>query len=384
VEILARHLERNVTADFGDYRLSHQIEFRLSYRNLPEWMQRPQLLKVLLMKSLFLKILTYFVSMVLALWTAGAIFYDVGSGGASGVVLAAAWIALVLAAFFFLKPPWKPLVLLLIVFAFFSIWWFSQEPSQHRNWDPHCTSLSHITLEGDAITIKNVRNSEYHAIGDSTPRYETRDYRLSQLHGVDVLILNWGSPWMSHPMFVFDFGPDGRICISIEVRYRVGQEFSLLRSLYRQQELIYIVSDERDAILRRTKYLEGHNLHLYRLLADALVVRQFFLEYANTINALAQTPRWYHGLTTNCSTSIYAQGRGRMRWDWRMLFNGTLDRLMYDRKLLEQGLPFEQLKELSLINEIANQAPSGGFGDYLRQKLPGYRLDRDEAGKTAH
>jgi hypothetical protein len=59
---------------------------------------------------------------------------------------------------------------------------------------------------------------------------------------------------MSHPMFVFDFGPDGRVCISIEVRYRIGQDYNMMRSLYRQQELVYIVCDERDAILRRTKY----------------------------------------------------------------------------------------------------------------------------------
>ena len=175
-------------------------------------------------------------------------------------------------------------------------------------------------------------------------------------------------------MFVFDFGPDGRVCISIEVRYRVGQKYSFFRSLYRQQELIYVVSDERDAILRRTKCLEGHDLYMYRLHTTALVMRQFFLEYANSINSLADEPRWYHGLTTNCTTSIYAQGRGRMQWDWRMLFNGALDRLMYDRQLINQELPFESLKAQSWINEVANFAPVDGFGDYIRHALPGYQM----------
>jgi hypothetical protein len=132
------------------------------------------------------------------------------------------------------------------------------------------------------------------------------------------------------------------------------------------------VSDERDAILRRTKFLTGHDLYLYRLHADDLAVRQFFLEYAATVNALANEPRWYHGLTTNCTTSVYTQGRGHIRWDWRMLINGALDKLLYDRQLLDQSMPFARLKELSWINDVANRAPTDGFGEYLRAKLPGY------------
>jgi hypothetical protein len=279
----------------------------------------------------------------------------------------------VVAAFILWQPPWKPFGPLLAFFAVFLWWWFSQKPSHHRSWNPHFSRLPCIALKGDTLTIENVRNSEYRTIEDSTPRYETRVYRLSQMRGIDALILNWGSPWMSHPMVVFDFGPDGRICVSIEVRYRIGQQYSLCRSLYRQQELIYVVSDERDAILRRTKYLEGHDLYLYRVRVNPLAMREWFLEYAHSINILAERPRWYHGLTTNCTTSIYAQGRGRIKWDWRILLNGALDRLMYDRGLLDQGLSFPRLKELSWVNEIANRAPSSGFGDYLRRELPGYR-----------
>ena len=330
-------------------------------------------------ESLLLASLIYAVSVVVVMWIAGAIFYDVGRASAIGVILAIASIALAASMFVFWQPPWRPFGLLLIAFALFLRWWLSQQPSQHRNWDPHFARVAYIDLDGDKITIENVRNSEYSAIGESKPRYETRQYHLSQMRGVDALILNWGSPWMSHPMFVFDFGPDGRVCMSIEVRYRVGQKYSLLRSIYRQQELIYVVSDERDAILRRTKFKEGQDLYLYRLSAGALAIRQFFLEYANRINGLASAPRWYNGLTTNCTTSIYAQGRGRMTWDWRMLFNGALDHMMYDRQLLNDSLPFDQLKAQSWINEIANRAPEDGFGDYLRQELPGYRLDTEEA-----
>jgi uncharacterized protein DUF4105 len=315
----------------------------------------------------------------MVIWTAGAIFYDVGRASRLGGVLASIWIVLALGSFLFWQPPWKPFLLLLLVCAFFLWWWFSQQPSHHRNWAPGFTQLPRVDIEADSITIENVRNTEYRTIEESTTRYETRVYRLSQLRGVDAMLLYWGSAWMSHPMFVFDFGSDGRVCISIEVRYRIGQEYNFFRSIYRQQELMYVVSDERDAILRRTKCLQGHDLYLYRLHDDALVIREFFFEYASSINSIAEQPRWYHGLTTNCTTSIYAQGRGRMRWDWRMLFNGALDRWMYERKLFDQDMPFETLKEGSRLNDVANAAPAIDFGDTIRRELPGYcqRADTD-------
>jgi hypothetical protein len=136
---------------------------------------------------------------------------------------------------------------------------------------------------------------------------------------------------------------------------------------------MYVVCDERDAILRRTRNPRRHDVYLYRLAADGLAVRQFFLDYATSINELAGEPQWYHGLTTNCTTTIYMRGRGHMRWDWRMLFNGSLDRLLYERQWLDQRLPFEELKRQSLVNDIANAAPADGFGDYIRSRLPGYR-----------
>ena len=325
------------------------------------------------MASLLFTWLILVAALALAAWIAGAIYFDVGRSSTMGAMFAIAWFALALGLLVWWRPAWKPVLVVVVAGGLFLRWWFSQKPSHHRNWNANFAQLPRVTLEGDAIAIEGVRNTDYRTINDFTARFESRTYRLSELRGVDALVLFWGSAWMCHPMFVFDFGSDGRVCMSIEVRYRVGQRYSLLRSLYRQQELIYVVSDERDAILRRTKHLEGHDLYLYRLDAGPVAIRQFFFEYANSINALAEQPRWYHGLTTNCTTSIYMQGRGRMEWDWRMLFNGALDRLLYDRQLLDQRLPFEILKQQSRVNEAANAAPVEGFGDDIRCKLPGYR-----------
>ncbi len=316
--------------------------------------------------------LIYLLSVPAALWAAGALFYDAGRAKPLGMVLVILWIVAVSALFVLISPPWKAFAVFALAMAVLLTWWLSQKPSMDRDWDPNYARLPSMVVDGDQLTIHNLRNTDYQPDGQTTPRFETRRYRMSQLRGVDALVLTFGVPTMSHPMFVFDFGEDGRVCISIEVRYRVGQDYDLLRSIYRQQELIYVVSDERDSVLRRTLGHADRNLYLYRLTAEPLIVHQFFLEYANSVNHLAETPRWYNGITRNCTTSIYSQAKGRMQWDWRILFNGALGRMMYELGILDQTLPYDELKQQSRVTDIANRAPAEGFSDYLRSELPGY------------
>jgi hypothetical protein len=200
---------------------------------------------------------------------AGAVCYDVCRGTKWGWLLVAGWAFGVIAMFVAWQPLWQPFAILLGGAALFLGWWLRQMPSNNRDWETSVALLPRAVREGDAVTIENFRNFEYRSPDDLTPRYETRTFHLANLKVVDIIFFNWGSPWMSHPVLVFNFGPDGRICVSIEVRYRKGQHYSILRSLYRQQELIFVVADERDVILRRTKHDRSQEAYLYRFSVGA-------------------------------------------------------------------------------------------------------------------
>jgi hypothetical protein len=255
-------------------------------------------------------------------------------------------------------------------------WWLQQKPSHHRDWSPAVAVLPKAVREGDVITIENVRNFDYRSLDEFTTRYETRTYHLANLQGVDVIFFVWSINWMGHPLLVFDFGPDGRVCMSIEARFRRGQEYSVLRSFYRQYELIFLVADERDVILRRTKYSEGQDAYLYRVNANIDELRAVFLDYVDAINRLYDRPRWYHVIFTNCTTSFYQLPSTPWRWDWRVIANGRLDKALYQSGRLDRTIPFAELRRAAYLNDIANCAPEKGFGDHIRRELEKRRPKR--------
>jgi hypothetical protein len=316
------------------------------------------------------------IASAVTLWMAGAIYYDVCGTTKWGRWVALCWAVGVVALFALWLPLWQPFAVLLGVFALFLVWWLRLKPSHEREWDLSVARLPRAVREGDAVTIENVRNFEYRSLNEFTPRYETRTYHLANLKGIDIIFFNWGIALMSHPVLVFDFGADGYVCMSIEVRFRKGQRFSMTRSLYRQQELIFLVADERDAILRRTKYSQNQKAHLYRFNAGPEQLRATFLDYVDAINSLYETPRWYHGLCANCTTSFYRLPGSRVRCDWRVIANARLDRALYEDGRLDRTLPFPELQRSAYLNEIANCAPRDGFWDYIRRELERRRHER--------
>ena len=84
-------------------------------------------------------------------------------------------------------------------FAFVALWWLTLEPSNDRAWQSDVAQTAWAEIKGDEVTVHNVRNCEYRTETDFTPRWESRTYRLSQITGMDLAVMYWGSPWMAHP-----------------------------------------------------------------------------------------------------------------------------------------------------------------------------------------
>lgn len=89
-----------------------------------------------------------------------------------------------------------------------------------------------------------------------------------------------------------------------------------------------------------------------------------------------ENPRWYNVVTNNCTTSYRTQTPVDRQepLDLRLLINGGLDELIYERGNLVSGdLPFTELREKAFINAAAEAAHDDpDFSERIREGLPGF------------
>ena len=314
--------------------------------------------------------IAWIAAVVCVAWTFGALYFDFPTARTFTAFL---FVLFLITAIIFVRGKLLKLAVVFGACTLVALWWLTLKPSNDRAWQPDVAQTAWAQINGDEITVHNVRNCDYRTETDFTPRWETRTVRLSQITGMDVAINYWGSPWIAHPIVSFQFADALPLCFSIETRKTIGETYSAVRGLYRQYTLIYVVADERDSIRVRSNY-RREDVYLYHTLASLEQARQRFREYISSINALHEHPRWYNAVTSNCTTSIRTQRAVELRapWDWRILLNGKADQMLYQHHAIATGgLPFAELKERSLINERARAADKDpDFSRAIREGLP--------------
>jgi len=301
-----------------------------------------------------------------ALWVDGPAARVVAGLAAGGFVLAALGVLIAL------RPRWRGLIAYGVLFSAVVAWWFSLAPSNDRDWQRDVARPATASIEGDRLTIRNLRNFQYRSVDDYTPRWETRTYDLSRLVGMDLYFFHWGSPWIAHTIMSWEFEGGPPLAISIETRKEVGEEYSAVRGFFRQFELYYVVADELDVVRLRTNF-RGDEGYLYRTGWSPSDARRLLRDYVEEVNRLAAEPGWYNALDHNCTTTIRQHIRHigfERAWNWRVLVNGAAPELLYMRGVVNTSVPFEELRSRSFIGERARAAGTGDFSQRIREGLP--------------
>lgn len=324
---------------------------------------------------ILLKAVTVLAATVTTLWTIGALYYDLPWVAGRGLAAVVASIGFGLIAFC-LRSFWRKVAAALVIFGLNLAWWQTLQPRNDRPWQPDVARAPHADIDGDRVTIYDIRNCDYRTETDYTTTWEKRTVSISKITGADMAITYWGSPWMAHPIVSFQFSDGPPLCFSIETRKEVGESYSAIRGFYRQFELIYIVSGERDLIRLRTNFRVGEDVYLYRLAISPEKAQERFREYLGGMNRLHERATWYNAATTNCTTTIRLQRPADQRaaWDWRILANGKGDEMLYERNgFVTDGLSFAELRARALINPAAKQAgASEDFSRLIRAGRPGF------------
>ncbi len=264
------------------------------------------------------------------------------------------------------------LVLFGVVFA---AWWALIPPSNNRDWQPDVAVLPWAEVRGDNVTVHNIRNCEYRTETDFTVRHYDRTFDLARLRSMDLFLVHWGAPGIAHTMVSFGFSDGSYLCFSIETRKEVGESYSAVKGFFKQFELTYVVADERDLARLRTNFRAGEDVYLYRLDVPMDFARKVLLDYLRQVNSLRTTPEWYRAIGANCTTGILRHTNRfnpEASFDWRLIANGYLDEMLYERGRLDQTFPFVELKKRSLVNPTAKAvAATEDFSRRIRLGLPG-------------
>ena len=271
-------------------------------------------------------------------------------------------VVLLAGALSLLARAWRRLVLpvVLVVLIGMVSWWSSIRPSDTRNWMPEVARKPLITIKGDDVEMRNVRNFVWKT-GEVAEQelWQDRIYSLSDLKSLDLFVSTWGDPRIAHIITSFSFAAGPPVAFSIEIRKEKGEAYSSVAGFFKQYELVLVAADEADIIKVRTNRRD-ERVSRYRIDVKAENAAKLLATYATLSQELNVTPRWYHTIWTNCTTTVFSMLRSispaDFPFDRRVLVSGNLPDYLYDIGFLDRAHPLEEVKRRADITQAAKLA----------------------------
>jgi Domain of unknown function (DUF4105) len=247
-------------------------------------------------------------------------------------------------------------ILAAIVVAIAAAARFFIRPSNERKWAIDQTVLPVAEIAPPFVTVRNIRNFTYETTSQYTPAYYDKTFDLRQLDSAWFFVEPFGKGGAAHTFVSFGFADRDFLAISIEIRKEQGESFSALKGLLRQYEIMYVVGDERDLVKLRTNFRKDP-VHLYRINATPERIQSAFLSMLRRANDLRAHPEFYNTATNTCTTNLVRHVNEitpeRIPFSPAVLLPANSDRLAYDLGLIDQSLPFAEIRRRALINAAA-------------------------------
>ncbi|MDW7747427.1 DUF4105 domain-containing protein [Halomonas sp.] len=273
-----------------------------------------------------------------------------------------------------------PLVAMAVQMAALLAWWRRLTPAKDLAWAEDVAHLATGDVEGQRLTLHRVRHFDWQTPDEARGGWERRTYDLRRLQSVDLFVSSWGRPGIAHVLVSFGFSGEGPgeeafVAFSVEVRRERRERFSEIGGFFKQYELAIIAADERDAVRLRSN-VRGERVTLYHVTLPPEARRELLLALVAAANDLERKPRFYHTITANCTTLVFAMMRQIIEGlplDHRLLLSGLLPGYIHDHGGLVDGYSLHELRRLGDITERARQAHDApDFSRRIREGVPGW------------
>lgn len=246
-------------------------------------------------------------------------------------------------------------------------------PSHEGDWQATHAVLPYAEIEGDLLTVRNLRNFAYGADGEVREiRYEDRGYDLAALDSLWYGLSHFASFGLAHSFLSFGFADGGYLALSVEARLEKHQTYHPLLGLLRTYELIYVAADERDVVGVRT-HVRHEEVLLYQIRVPPATAKQLLLVMLGTMNEIHDRPRFYNTLLDNCTTNILQHAEQLTRWDlftdYRVILPGYSDGLAYQLGAIANDLPLAVARDRARIDPESVRLDDPAFSRAIR-RLP--------------
>lgn len=264
-------------------------------------------------------------------------------------------------------------IIIAILFISYGIFSIVVRPSLNRDWNSDQEILAKSVIDGNKISISNIRNINYRTTSDFDVRYYDKTFDLNKLNSVWYIVepFSGHGAGAAHTMLSFGFENGDYVSISVEIRKEKGESFGAFAGLLRQFELVYVIADERDIIKLRSNYRKD-KVFLYPAKTSKENMQKLFVSMLNRANKLATEPEFYNTLTSTCTTNIVSHVNeivpGRIPFSYKVLMPAYSDELAYKIGLIDNSLSLEEMRKKYLINERASKyADSIDFSKKIRE-----------------
>lgn len=248
-------------------------------------------------------------------------------------------------------------LILLTLFTLLLVF-FSRRPSNDRVWMPDFATLPEIEIEGDQLSIRNIRNSRYDDEAHAAVAHYDRDFDLSELESVWFILSPFRDDWRgpAHSFLSFGFADSSYLAVSVEARKEPGESYSIWKGLFRNFEITYVIGDERDLIPLRTNIWKDV-VYVYPAKTNQEKARELLLDVLARAVELQEKPEFYDTFRQNCTSALREHvnsiAPGKVPKSWKVVITGYSDELAMDAGLIDWDGDIESARRRFRVNEKA-------------------------------